>query len=52
MVSNYIMQRRRVYPSVEGRIKFYNSASGLRGQMLPLVLLVSLVLLWTQCESM
>uniref|UniRef100_A0A671UQG0 5'-nucleotidase n=1 Tax=Sparus aurata TaxID=8175 RepID=A0A671UQG0_SPAAU len=27
VVSNYITQRRRVYPSVEGRIKFYNSSS-------------------------
>ncbi|KAM9339706.1 snake venom 5'-nucleotidase-like [Symphorus nematophorus] len=50
VVSNYITQRRKVYPSVEGRIKIYNSASGLQGQTAALVLLVSLGLLWT-CGS-
>lgn len=52
VLSNYIMQRKKIYPSVEGRIKIYNSASGLRGQTAPLVLLVSLGLLWTLCGSM
>ncbi|XP_035534500.1 snake venom 5'-nucleotidase-like [Morone saxatilis] len=47
VVSNYIAQRKKVYPSVEGRIKIYNSASGLLGQTASLVLLVSLWLLWT-----
>ncbi|XP_045916256.1 5'-nucleotidase [Micropterus dolomieu] len=51
VVSNYITQRKKVYPSVEGRIKIYNSASGLRGQTASLVLLVSLGLLWTLCGS-
>ncbi|XP_062292638.1 snake venom 5'-nucleotidase-like [Scomber scombrus] len=50
-VANYITQRKTVYPHVEGRIKFYNSSSGLRAQVTPLVLLVSLVLLWTLCGS-
>ncbi|XP_054474500.1 snake venom 5'-nucleotidase-like [Anoplopoma fimbria] len=52
VVSNYITQKEKVYPSVEGRIKIYNSASG---QTAPLVLLVSLVslgLLWTGCWNM
>ncbi|XP_070781727.1 snake venom 5'-nucleotidase-like isoform X1 [Enoplosus armatus] len=52
VISNYITQRKKVYPSVEGRVKIYNSASGLRGQTAPLVLLVSLGLLWTLCGSM
>nr|XP_046228876.1 snake venom 5'-nucleotidase-like [Scatophagus argus] len=52
VVSNYIMQRRQVYPSVEGRIRIFNSAPGLQGQTSPLVLLVSLGLLWTVCGSM
>uniref|UniRef100_A0A8C4NUY8 5'-nucleotidase n=1 Tax=Dicentrarchus labrax TaxID=13489 RepID=A0A8C4NUY8_DICLA len=47
VVSNYIAQRKKVYPSVEGRIKIYNSASGQLGQTASLVLLVSLWLLWT-----
>lgn len=51
VVSNYIMQRKQVYPAVEGRIKIYNSASALGGQSALLVLLVSLVLLWTLCGS-
>ncbi|GAA6231676.1 5'-nucleotidase-like [Lates japonicus] len=51
VVSNYIAQRKKVYPSVEGRIKIYNSASGLRGQTAQLVLL-SLGLLWTLCGTM
>lgn len=46
-VSNYIKQRKQVYPYVEGRIKIYNSVSGLWGQTTPLLLLVSLGLLWT-----
>ncbi|XP_076612058.1 5'-nucleotidase [Chaetodon auriga] len=49
VVSSYIMQRSKVYPSVEGRIKIYNSASG---RTTPLVLLVSLGLLWALCGSM
>uniref|UniRef100_A0A8C6LX01 5'-nucleotidase n=1 Tax=Nothobranchius furzeri TaxID=105023 RepID=A0A8C6LX01_NOTFU len=28
VVSNYIAQRQKVYPSVEGRIRFYNASSG------------------------
>ncbi|XP_044026072.1 5'-nucleotidase [Siniperca chuatsi] len=52
VVSSYITQRKIVYPSVEERIKIYNAASGLRGQTAPLVLLVSLGLLWTLCGSM
>ncbi|XP_033503895.1 snake venom 5'-nucleotidase [Epinephelus lanceolatus] len=44
VVSNYIMQKKTVYPSVEGRIKIYNSASR---QTASMVLLVSLGLLWT-----
>ncbi|XP_060908877.1 5'-nucleotidase [Labrus mixtus] len=47
VVSHYVALRKKVYPSVEGRIKIYNSASGPRGQTAPLVLLVSLGLLWT-----
>ncbi|KAI3364632.1 hypothetical protein L3Q82_011417 [Scortum barcoo] len=49
VVSNYIAQRKKVYPSVEGRIKIYNSASGLRRRNALLVLLVSLGLLFTLC---
>ncbi|XP_040921150.1 5'-nucleotidase [Toxotes jaculatrix] len=49
VVSNYITQRKNVYPSVEGRIKIYSSASGLRGQTTALVLLG---LLWTLCGTM
>ncbi|CAJ1077730.1 '-nucleotidase [Xyrichtys novacula] len=47
VVSKYIRLRKKVYTSVEGRIKIFNSAFGLRGQTTPLVLLVSLGLLWT-----
>ncbi|KAM6992828.1 5'-nucleotidase [Tautogolabrus adspersus] len=47
VVSHYIALRQKVYPSVEGRIKIFNSAFGLRGQTTPVVLLVSLGLLWT-----
>ncbi|XP_041661642.1 5'-nucleotidase [Cheilinus undulatus] len=47
VVSRYIELRKKVYPCVEGRIKIYNSGFGLRGQSAPLVLLVSLGLLWT-----
>uniref|UniRef100_A0A7N6AYM2 5'-nucleotidase n=1 Tax=Anabas testudineus TaxID=64144 RepID=A0A7N6AYM2_ANATE len=49
VVSSYISKRKQVYPSVEGRIKIYNSASGLRGLAAPLVLLG---LLWTLCGSL
>lgn len=52
VMSKYIMQRQKIYTSVEGRIKIYNSASGLQGQTASLVLLVSLGLLWTLCGSM
>ncbi|KAG7508565.1 5-nucleotidase-like [Solea senegalensis] len=45
VVSNYITQRRKVYPSVEGRIQVFNSSSGLRGQM---SLLVLASLLWSR----
>lgn len=43
VVSSYITQRKKVYPSVEGRIRISSSAAGHR----PLVLLVLLVLLWS-----
>ncbi|KAK5852556.1 hypothetical protein PBY51_006409 [Eleginops maclovinus] len=46
VVSAYIAQKPWVYPSVEGRIKIFNSSPGLTSS---LVLLVSLVLLWTLC---
>ncbi|XP_071323799.1 snake venom 5'-nucleotidase-like [Trachinotus anak] len=49
VVSNYIEQRKTVYPSVEGRIKIYNSAPGLQG---PAASLVLLSLLWTLCGPM
>ncbi|TMS12765.1 5'-nucleotidase [Larimichthys crocea] len=49
VVSKYITQRQKIYTSVEGRIKIYNSACG---QTASLVLLVSLGLLWTLCGSM
>ncbi|XP_069028690.1 snake venom 5'-nucleotidase-like [Embiotoca jacksoni] len=39
VVSDYIAKRKKVYPSVEGRIKIYNSASGLQGRTAPLLLL-------------
>ncbi|XP_058469975.1 5'-nucleotidase [Solea solea] len=45
VVSNYITQRRKVYPSVEGRIQVFNSSSGLRAQM---SLLVLALLLWSR----
>ncbi|KAK2855849.1 hypothetical protein Q5P01_004584 [Channa striata] len=51
VVSNYISKKQQVYPSVEGRIKLYNAGSGLKGQTAPLVLMVSLGLLWTLCGS-
>ncbi|KAL6095475.1 nt5e [Pungitius sinensis] len=44
VVSNYIKQKKKVYPAVEGRIKIYNSAPGPTAPLVPLVLLV---LLWT-----
>ncbi|XP_029966376.1 5'-nucleotidase [Salarias fasciatus] len=47
VVAEYIKQRRTVYPAVEGRIRIYNSASGLRGETSPLVLLVLVGLLYT-----
>lgn len=47
VVSRYITQRKQVYPSVEGRIKLYNSAAGLEGQTASLIFMVSLVLLWS-----
>ncbi|XP_037306115.2 5'-nucleotidase [Pungitius pungitius] len=47
VVSNYIKQKKKVYPAVEGRIKIYNSAPGPTAPLVPLVLLVLLVLLWT-----
>ncbi|KAM9354301.1 snake venom 5'-nucleotidase-like [Pholidichthys leucotaenia] len=47
VVSNYITKRRKIYPSVEGRIRIYNSAPRLQGQTGRLVLLVLLVLLWS-----
>ncbi|XP_041832486.1 5'-nucleotidase [Melanotaenia boesemani] len=49
VVSNYIAQRQRVYPSVEGRIQIYNSACGLKGQATVLLLLG---LLWSLFWSM
>uniref|UniRef100_A0A1A8P209 5'-nucleotidase n=3 Tax=Nothobranchius TaxID=28779 RepID=A0A1A8P209_9TELE len=48
VVSNYIAQRQKVYPSVEGRIRFYSSASGLEGPGSSLVLLGLLWLIWSQ----
>uniref|UniRef100_A0A3P9LLI0 5'-nucleotidase n=1 Tax=Oryzias latipes TaxID=8090 RepID=A0A3P9LLI0_ORYLA len=44
VVSNYISQRQRVYPLVEGRIKVWSSAPGLQG---PTVLLILMALLWS-----
>ncbi|XP_078131188.1 5'-nucleotidase-like [Sander vitreus] len=49
VVSSYIAKKKIVYTSVEGRIKFHNSASGRKA---PLVLLVLLGLLWTLCGNM
>lgn len=49
VVSKYIMHRKKVYPSLEGRIKIYNSASGQLTPLVSLVSLVSLGLLWTLC---
>ncbi|KAG7220186.1 hypothetical protein INR49_018407 [Caranx melampygus] len=49
VVSNYITQRQKVYPAVEGRIKIYNSAPGLSGLTMSLVLLG---LLWTLCATL
>ncbi|XP_037607303.1 5'-nucleotidase [Sebastes umbrosus] len=49
VVSNYIAKKKKVYPAVEGRIKIFNAASG---QTAPLVLLVSMGLLWTLCWNM
>ncbi|AWP20469.1 putative 5'-nucleotidase-like isoform 2 [Scophthalmus maximus] len=46
VMSEYIAQRKKVYPSVEGRIKIYSSASGPQGRTAALVLL-PLTLLWT-----
>ncbi|XP_071766421.1 snake venom 5'-nucleotidase [Centroberyx gerrardi] len=51
VVGNYITERKKVYPSVEGRIKIFNSACGLQGRSAPPVLLVLLGLLWTLCGS-
>ncbi|XP_022625844.1 5'-nucleotidase-like [Seriola dumerili] len=51
VVSNYIVQRKEVYPSVEGRIKILNSAPGRQGQTASLVLL-SLALIWALCGNM
>lgn len=45
VVSNYIAARDRVYPTVEGRIRVYNSAP--RRSLSSLVLLVSLGFLWS-----
>lgn len=45
VVSHYITMRKKVYTPVEGRIKIYNSASGLQGSFL--VLLASLGPVWT-----
>ncbi|KAM4529430.1 5'-nucleotidase [Fundulus diaphanus] len=47
VVADYIAQKGRIYPAVEGRIKIYNSASGLRASLSSLVLLVPLWLLWS-----
>ncbi|XP_034018330.1 5'-nucleotidase [Thalassophryne amazonica] len=51
VVSSYIKDRKWVYPSVEGRIILHNvprsSSLGLLGKTSSLLLLVSLVLLWT-----
>ncbi|CAN9507348.1 unnamed protein product [Ophioblennius macclurei] len=52
VVENYIKERRTVYPSVEGRIRFYNSASGLQGKTPSLVLLVLVGMLWTLCGGL
>ncbi|KAF7667827.1 hypothetical protein LDENG_00045510 [Lucifuga dentata] len=49
VLADYITERKKVYPSVEGRIKLYNSATKL--QTTSLVLLVSLGLLWTLSGS-
>lgn len=46
VVSRYISQRKLAFPAVEGRISFHSSASGL-GRSTTLLLLGSLVLLWT-----
>ncbi|XP_026164026.1 5'-nucleotidase [Mastacembelus armatus] len=50
VMSNYISQRQKVYPSVEERIKFFSSASGVPGLATPLVLLVPLF--WILCGNM
>lgn len=47
VVANYISKRKKVYPSLEGRIKVFSSSSGLQANTAPLVLLVSLVLFWS-----
>ncbi|KAM4521807.1 snake venom 5'-nucleotidase-like [Odontesthes bonariensis] len=39
VVSNYIAQRQKVYPHLEGRINIFNSASGLTGRLGPLMVL-------------
>lgn len=46
IVSQFISQRRLVFPAVEGRISFSSSASG-PGPSPALVLLGALVLLWS-----
>ncbi|XP_074471135.1 snake venom 5'-nucleotidase-like [Sebastes fasciatus] len=49
VLSNYITQRSKVIQPIEGRIQISNSVSG---HAAPLVLLVSLGLLWTLCGNM
>ncbi|XP_017295470.1 5'-nucleotidase [Kryptolebias marmoratus] len=47
VVADYIKQKQRVYPSIEGRIKVFSSARGLKVQTCPLVLLGLLALVWS-----
>lgn len=47
VVSNYLRKQQVVYPSVEGRIRIYNSASTHATMLGLLVPLVSLVLVWS-----
>ncbi|XP_029903579.1 5'-nucleotidase-like [Myripristis murdjan] len=47
VLANYIKERQKVHPAVEGRIKIFNSACGGQRRAAPLLLLASAALLWT-----
>lgn len=52
VIADYFTRKKRVYPSVEGRIRIYNSAPGLQWKNPPHLIPLLVALFWTLCGGL